>query len=517
MNTQNIWRKLCGAAFTLILVASLPNLANAATITAAPDPLDKVKTIVVIYAENRSFDNLYGLFPGANGILVDANNVVRPPNAFGQLDRDGVTLLPHLPKVWSDKTGALDFVANLPNQPFQIDAPPGGLPGVPPGVKTADLVHRFYQNQMQINHGANNQFAAWSDAGGLTMGYYDGSAMQMWKIAASYTLADNFFMGSFGGSLLNHFWLVCACTPHFDLAPASRHSLVDASGTRLVPSPAGSASSMVGPPQFLSDQNLTPDDYAVNAIQPPFQPSGAPPAPGGDPALADRSKFPLPAQNSGQIKTVGDTLSEQRVDWAWYAGAWHQALADRSVIYNDTSPNFQPHHHPFNFFSRFDPTTPQGKIDRARHLKDYEDFARAIQDGTLPPVSFYKPQGNLNQHPGYTDVMSGDAHIAETVRRLQQSPQWKNMVIIVTYDENGGFWDHVAPPLGDRWGPGTRIPAVIISPFAKPHFVDHTYYDTTSIIKFITRRFHLSPLPGVRENAGDLTGALDLDMVKLGD
>jgi len=95
------------------------------------------------------------------------------------------------------------------------------------------------------------------------------------------------------------------------------------------------------------------------------------------------------------------------------------------------------------------------------------------------------------------------------------------MLVIVTYDENGGFWDHVAPPKGDRWGPGNRIPAIIISPFARKGFVDHTLYDTTSILRFITRRFDLLLLPGLKARAeamagagsgtlGDLTGALDL-------
>jgi phospholipase C len=95
------------------------------------------------------------------------------------------------------------------------------------------------------------------------------------------------------------------------------------------------------------------------------------------------------------------------------------------------------------------------------------------------------------------------------------------MVVVVTYDENGGFWDHVAPPKGDRWGPGTRIPALIVSPFAKKGFVDHTLYDTTSILSLITRRFDLPMLPRLRERneavaangrppLGDLTNALDL-------
>jgi len=125
-------------------------------------------------------------------------------------------------------------------------------------------------------------------------------------------------------------------------------------------------------------------------------------------------------------------------------------------------------------------------------------------------VAFYKPQGSLTQHPSYTDVWSGDQHIGALLTRIKASPIWSSTVVIVTYDENGGFWDHVAPPKGDRWGPGSRIPAIIVSPFAKKGYVDHTQYDTTSIIKFITRRFGLAPLPGVRVNAGDLTPALEL-------
>ena len=96
---------------------------------------------------------------------------------------------------------------------------------------------------------------------------------------------------------------------------------------------------------------------------------------------------------------------------------------------------------------------------------------------------------------------------------MQNSPYWADSAILITYDENGGFWDHVTPPSGagwsDRWGPGTRIPTIIVSPFARRGYVDKTPYDTTSILKFITRRFGLEPLPGIRQNAGDLTNAFD--------
>jgi len=139
----------------------------------------------------------------------------------------------------------------------------------------------------------------------------------------------------------------------------------------------------------------------------------------------------------------------------------------------------------------------------------------------LPAVSFYKPQGNLNLHAGYSDVESGDRHVANILGYLEQSPQWKNMVVVITYDENGGWWDHVAPPLGDRWGPGSRIPAIVVSPFARQGVVDHTFYDTTSILRLITRVFGLPKLPGIAERdaafiargttpPGDLTNTLNL-------
>jgi acid phosphatase len=128
-----------------------------------------------------------------------------------------------------------------------------------------------------------------------------------------------------------------------------------------------------------------------------------------------------------------------------------------------------------------------------------DKFLQTIDNGTLPQVAFYKPQGDLNEHPGYTDIISGDQHIADIIAHLEKSPQWPGMLVVVAYDENGGFWDHVAPPKGDRWGPGTRVPAIIISPFAKMATVDHTQYDTTSILRFLTKRFELPVLPGLAD------------------
>ena len=468
--------------------------------------LEKIEHFVVIYAENRSFDHLYGLFPGANGITS------AKPEQTQQVDHDG-RFLDALPPVW--KTGSNEpdprFPATLRNAPFRLDAPPINLP---PTAQIRNLVHRYYQNIEQIAGGRNNRFAAVSDAGGLVMGYYDGSSLPMWAWAREFVLADNFFMGAFGGSFLNHFWLVCACTPYEANTPTKERASVDATGL-LFRRPDSPPSAMQGPPRVY-DGAYTPDGYAVNTVQPPYQPSGVPPAVGGDPRLADPAGHPLRPQS---LTTIGDTLSDRGVSWAWYAGGWRRALADgmqppsvnRSVIYTRVQGtiNFQPHHHPFNYFVRFAPGTP----DRERHLKDGEDFVAEIDAGTLPQVAFYKPEGDLNEHPAYTDVVSGDRHIADLLARIRRSPLWPKIAVIVTYDENGGWWDHVAPPRGqnwsDRWGPGTRIPTIIVSPYARRGHVDSTAYDTTSILKLLTRRFDLERLAGIRRNMGDLTAAFD--------
>jgi len=415
-----------------------------------------IQHIVVIYLENHGFDNLYGQFPGANGLK-------QAQNAAPQTDLDGKPYVT-LPPVMDSERKQPDarFPKDLPNKPYAIDQ------FVPPDQKIGDLVHRFYQNQAQIHGGLNDRFAAISDAGGLVMGYYDGRDLPLWKYAKKYTLADNFFQGAFGGSFLNHFWLVCACTPRYENASSEVTIKQDADG------------------KLIKDGQVI-DGFAVNTLQPktpPFKPD--------TPAIKQ-----LPLQT---MPTIGDRLNDKNIRWAWYSGGWNDAVAGKPA------KNFQFHHQPFGYFSKYAAGTPQ----RVAHLKDEVDFLKAIDNGTLPAVAFYKPVGDLNEHPGYADLLSGEQHIADLLARIETSPQWKNTVVIVTYDENGGFWDHVAPPKKDRWGPGNRVPALIISPFAKRDFIDHTEYDTTSILKFIETRFNLEALSERDANANDLSNAFDL-------
>jgi acid phosphatase len=555
---------LAGAlAATLLTGMSIGQPARAAASQPAPTTLRdilitaalraRVQNIVVIYAENRAFDNIYGNFPGAHGLseVVDAHGNPRR-GYIPQTDRDGVSVLPTLPPTWGGVTaaGVTPVVTQaqstgLANAPFSVE----GTFGLSTFTVSRDLYHRFFENQMEIDGGKNDQFAAWADAGGLTMGHYDYSKSALYQLAQKYTLADEFFAGAFGGSFLNHQYLICACAPAYpnaDAPPTGAHPTIavvdtDAAGNylpRLTTAATSPASALTGPPVYALSGNITPANYfgdgqyyAVNTMQAPYQPSGNKPVD----ALGTDLLYAAPAANTTlppQTQTnIGDELNAAGVSWKWYAGSWNAALADgtqdpalaRSVIYTPSSargaPDFQPHHAPFNYYANMDPVTHAA--DRAAHLKDYTDLVADAAAGTLPAVTFYKPQGNLNQHEGYANLDDGDAHIANLVAQLQASPQWKHMVIVITYDEFGGVWDHVAPPKGDLLGPGTRIPALVISPFARRGFVDHTPYDTASTLRLITRRFNLPTLPGltVRDQAlsanhqaplGDLTNALDL-------
>jgi acid phosphatase len=519
--------------------------------------LDKITNVVVIYLENRSFDNLFGTFPGANGLSSTAAKSIK------QLDRDGSSVLATLPPAWNGLTAAgqtpvvtqAQTTSVWPNAPFQIDVTTDkfGYGVLPNTIITRDLFHRFFENQMQANGGKNDLFAAWGDAGGLVMGYFDGSKTQAWSLARQYTLADNFFQGAWGGSFLNHQYLICACAPTVPAATVAADAMsVNTLGSavngvpQLASNASQQASALAGAPSFKTG-NIAPLDYfgagdgyrAVNTMQPAFQPSGNKPASAsGNNALYAKptAATTLPAQTQ---TTIGDLLDGKNVSWAWYSGGWAAASANpypydsaagtfgtSTTIYNANSSgtadanhgDFQAHHQPFNYYAKLDPVSNASY--RASHLKDRADLLADAASGVLPSVVFYKPVGYLNQHPGYANVTDADAEITEVVNALKASPQWPHTLVLITYDEFGGQFDHAAPPKGDLIGPGTRIPAIVVSPYARKAYVDHTPYDTASVLRFITHRYSLPVLSGLQARdaavtaaigrpLGDLTNALD--------
>jgi len=421
---------------------------------------DRIEHLIVIYLENWSFDGQFGRFPGANGI-ANAGDTVR------QVRKDGSPYTT-LPQPLFEGRPDARIPADLPVRPFDLAR------YVPPDQLTNSPVHLFYQEQYQINGGRMDKFVAWNDAdghdSGLAMSYYDVTDMPLGRLARQYTLCDHWFHSAFGGSWLNHMWLVSARTPAWPEAPRRMVAQLDAHGILV--------------PGTRQDAEVTPDGYVVNTI---FSANG--PYPAGTPLDAL-----LPPQTA---PTIGDRLGARGVSWAWYAGGWDDALAGRPAKL------FQFHHQPFAYFANYGPGTP----GRAAHLKDEAEFLRALSTGSLPAIAFIKPVGDYDQHPGYATVAASQRHVAELVKAVQDSRYWATSVIIITYDEHGGRWDHVAPPVIDRWGPGLRVPALIISPLAKKGFVDHTPYETVSILRFIETRWDLAPLGDRDGRANDLTNA----------
>lgn len=429
---------------------------DATTGGAAGQGLQKLNHVVVIILENWSYDSLYAEFDAGDGLT---NALAAAP----QTDLDGA-VYPTLPE-----TEAHLLDAALPNGPFDLDP----FLGVAEDT-SLDNTNNFYVEQAQIHGGKMDRFVALNGAKGLAMGYFQIRDLPLAAEAHAGTLCDHFFHGVFGGSLQNNMFLVSASPATFLDAGPALYSVIDDAGN------------------VVTNRPLTPDGYVVGTLQPESTPHGTT-------LIGDAAAPNVPPQTG---VTVGDELSDKGVDWAWYAGGWNDAVAG-----NVDATLFQYHHQPFVYFAKYAAGTP----GRAAHLKDETEFvaAAAGEGGALPAVSFIKPDGVDNEHPNYTDVYTGEAHAESLITAIRNGPYWKDTAIVITYDENGGFWDHVAPPGVDRWGPGTRVPAIVISPFARKGAVDSTPYDTSSITALIEHRWGLAPLGTRDRDANDLTNAFD--------
>ena len=541
-----------GAALAALCALSVA-VVWASTSNGATSPLSKVKHIVVIYEENHSFDNLYGGWNGVNGrsnadaahtTQVDQKGV--PYTCLKQNDVNLAALTTtctdaahNINSAFTNKWYLIDplipptaTTCPTPQKAFSF---PNGVPngqGLPGGC-TRDLVHKFYQEQYQLNGGAQNRYMVGSDSIGMTMGMYDTTQLPVYKWLHSakhphYAIADNFFQAAFGGSFLNHQYLIAAQAPTDPNAPAAQHSQVDSAG---FPN-KGYALYTPDPNATYKDSDFTVTcpapqptlacgNFAVNTMQPANEPSGT----FGDKLVAQTAP------------TIGDRLTAKGVDWAWYSGGW----ADAAGLTSDpgytngpgptcSNPNhdpsskfvypecpdlvFQYHHQPFNFFANYAPGTP----GRA-HLQDEVDFLKLLDQSRKPnkcaikPVSFVKELGETNSHPGYSSIPNSEAKLAHLLQFIEGGNCAKDTMVIVTYDEFGGQWDHVSPPgqgnsngPHDLFGPGTRIPALIFAPGLKNDFVvDSKEHDTTSILATIEHRYGLAPLSTRDAAVSDLT------------
>lgn len=574
--------------------------------------LYKIEHIIVIYQENWSFDALYGSFPGANGV-ANASQA-----SLNQIDRlNGASLSNEVRNftfnryTGSGQETAANTVAspgflNIPPQPlasnnkvdtrFNTDPANANSPlkvntllpyfltdpllNLSTSDTTGDIVHRYWNEQFQIagaylgggmdqKAGNNQGFLTWSDNPGLVMSRFDATNLPEGQLAQQYTMCDNFFHSAFGGSFLNHQFLVAAQAPvYYNMPTANNGNIACLDGQGQLALQSDTSQANYG--KVIRDGNITPvlgdvlsnltigasigqsrtvgasgtpsdvvyydgshfgQHYAVNTIfSANLQSSNSPTATNLLPSQNDTNPSD---PNRPYIQTIGDQLDAGNVSWKWYSGGWDRALAQspsNPTHYGTTNTDpsislFQWHHQAFAYYDKYAPFVSKATYDTnpsaypgglnpysAARLQDETKFFTDVQNGTLPAVSFIKPLGPDNEHPGYTDLQRGQEHVAKIVQAVQSKPAlWQHTLIVVTYDEHGGRWDHVTPPSRDIWGPGLRVPTIVISPWAKRGYVDHTQYDTTSIISTIEKRFNLGPLNARAAAAPTLENALTKD------
>lgn len=461
---------------------------------------EKIEHLIVIFQENRSFDHYFGSYRPRSGAalesLLDAGGHLRAGFTGLQKDVAGVAY-PFLPMP-APIAGALH--GPLENRPFHLAPYIGADDNV-----AFDPMHAFQRMWAQINHGDMDRFVALAEAGrneflsaramtpeqrllaastpsGAVLGFYEREDLPgYYALADEYVLCDHFFQAMSGGSTGNALYLAAgrSCrrsmtSPPGELSePAAFESVYDPSGVLLndVPPINGPTETFMGPIELC----------------------------------------PPPEQQTHP--TIGDRLVAARSSWAWYNEGWNavkpwalkSALGpgDGSIVV-DTPQMYVPHHNPFQYFpSWFDNV-------RAGRLRDSDDFLADARADKLPAVCFLKATGSHDEHPADSAPRWGERWVMQLLRALGESRAWEKSLVVLTYDEGGGFWDHVAPPTPDAYGCGTRVPALLIGPWARRGFIDHRVADTTSVLALIETLFGLAPLTARDASAYNLLDGLDI-------
>lgn len=410
---------------------------------------------VVIFQENRSFDNYFGTYPYAPGFkaLPQTPQDVRNLNyVTGSVTRDAYGPV-YNPDANGNPVYPWHDAGKAAIQETDVNHGYGPMISMVNGGK----MDMFYM----VNHNSGKPTDT-NDKGLLSMSYFDYNEVPAyWQYAQHYALADNYFQPAYGPSTPGALYLVAAQSGN-----------------------GGQVDSNTNP-----NARITGDPSPKNG---PF---------GGD--STNGLKYNLTYPN------IGDKLSSTNQSWAWYAGGWDAAKKDPS---SDAAKTYSPHHNPFQYFQNYE----DGKYNN--NLKDYDSFTKDIQNGNLPAVSFIKAGYGDDEHPGTGNqsTPSAEEFTVNTINQIMNSPYWKDTAIIVTYDESGGFYDHVAPPTitpnaDSLQGDGPRIPTLVISPYAKQNYVSHVQYDHSSILKFLEWNYHLPALNGKDAAANNMLDMFDFE------
>ena len=454
------------------LLALLASSCLSVPADAAPSkdvPATPIRHLVVLFQENVSFDHYFATYPKAENRPGELPFVPRPgtPTVNGLTE----TLLERNPN----------------------SAPPRRLDRA--HAATCDQDHDYTAEQKAADRGLMDKFVEYTgEAGGgcdpkLVMAYFDGNTVAaMWNYAQHFAMSDDSFDAVFGPS-----------TPGaVDLVSGQTHGAVPAE-------------------LEAGGEVLTASGTVISDADPEFD---------------DCSSSPV-IRMSGT--NVGDLLNRAGVTWGWFEGGFRptgaapggKAVCGAAHTGGDgkRKSDYIPHHEPFQYYrSTSNPrhlpplsTANIGRTDRANHQYDLEDFWKAAGAGRLPAVSFLKAPAYQDGHAGYSDPVREQAYLVETLNRLQRLPEWKDTAAVISYDDSDGWYDHVMPPIVNasslpgidaltgpgscgsaapgaypgRCGYGARLPLLVVSPFAKENFVDHSITDQTSILRFIEDNWRL--------------------------
>jgi phospholipase C len=481
-----------------------------------------IKHLVVIFGENRSFDHYFATYPTAQNnpgetpfkaspLTPVVNNLATP------LDVDNNFV----------KLKGLDLLANNPNGPNGSGALVNGASSSnpfrlsPTNAFTTGNNHSYMPEQQAYDNGLMDKFPHFvGDAGSignngekvgsqLTMAYFDGNTVAaMWNLAQHFALNDNMYTTSFGPS-----------------TPGALNLISGQTNSVLAQIPA------------LGDSASTSPDG-----QGGFTEIGD-----NDPLGDVCSSTSAASEISG--KNIGDLLNAQNVSWGWFAGGFDLTVKNANgttgcarsttLVTNPgvSTGDYVQHHEPFQFYAgtrnltHARPTSVAmiGKADQANHQYDIHDFFDALAADNFPAVSFLKAPAFQDAHPGNSDPLDEQTFIVNVLNTVQNSADWSSTAVVITYDDSDGWYDHQMPPIVNpskianvdelnlpgvcnssngfqqargatpttplngsvgmpvqgRCGYGTRVPFLVISPWAKTNFVDHTLLDQSSVTRFI--------------------------------
>jgi phospholipase C len=388
---------------------------------------------------------------------------------------------------------------------------------------TCDQNHSYGPEQQAANSGLMNKFVQYTgtgagmscDVGGLgnnvVMGYYDGNTVTaLWNYAQNFAMSDNFFGTMFGPSTVGVLNLIAGTTS------TGKVTAGGASGNIAAGATTGPVIGDPRPDPSLDDCTLAPPRTYITM-----------------------------AGN----KNIGDLLNAKGLTWGWFQGGFRPSsvtasgTAVCSTSHNNVSgasagTDYIPHHAGFMYYPQtsnphhLPPSSPGavGQTDQANHNYDVSDFIAALNVGNLPAVSYLKAPAYQDGHAGYSDPLDEQTFLVNMINMLEQSPFWNSTAIFITYDDSDGWYDHVMGPIVDpssvsddnltgvgacgsgtggttqgRCGFGPRLPLLLVSPYAKVNYVDHTVTDQSSVLRFIEDNWNLGRIGG---NSNDATAGL---------